>query len=34
MAKKLINKNASKAVLLNDVDNIVIAINNMEAINT
>ena len=31
MDKKLINKNASKAVLLNDVDNIVIALNNMEA---
>ena len=31
MDKKQININASKAVLLNDVDNIVIAINNMEA---
>ena len=31
MDKKQININASKAVLLNDEDNIVIAINNMEA---
>ena len=31
MDKKQININASKAVLLNDLDNIVIAINNMEA---
>ena len=31
MDKEQININASKAVLLNDVDNIVIAINNMEA---
>ena len=31
MDKKQININASKAVLLNDMDNIVIAINNMEA---
>ena len=31
MDKNKININASKAVLLNDVDNIVIAINNMEA---
>ena len=31
MDKKQININASKAVLLNDVDNIVIAINNIEA---
>ena len=31
MDKKQININASKAVLLNEEDNIVVAINNMEA---